>query len=135
MVAEQMHLGWANSTERIQQIRQGMPVSTLEGLARRMQVPVKAVLALLNMPQTTYNKRKSESALLDAAAAERAMNVSDLIELGLEVFNHEEAKFIHWLQKPNLSLGGPSPFTLLDTFTGMREVQHALVRLEFGNLA
>lgn len=135
MVAEQLHTGWLNASDRIAHIRKGMPVSALEGLARRMQVPVKAVLLLVRMPQTTYNKRKAEAALLDTATTEWLMNLNDLLDLGMEVFNREEAKFIHWLQKPNISLGGPSPFTLLDTFTGIREVQRALVRLEYGNLA
>lgn len=43
--------------------------------------------------------------------------------------------FQRWLQKPNLSLGGKSPESMLDTMTGINEVKFCLNRLEFGNLA
>jgi len=61
--------------------------------------------------------------------------LTELIDFGLEVFNQEENKFLRWLKKPNLSLGGTTPESLLDTTTGIQEVKNCLNRLEYGNLA
>ncbi|WP_199856339.1 antitoxin Xre/MbcA/ParS toxin-binding domain-containing protein [Lunatibacter salilacus] len=53
----------------------------------------------------------------------------------MKVFNDEENKFQRWLVKPNLSLGGNSPDSLLDTTTGIDEVRFAVNRIEFGNFS
>jgi uncharacterized protein (DUF2384 family) len=45
-----------------------------------------------------------------------------LIDFRLAVFNNEEEKFQRWLKKPNLSIGGSSPESMLDTITGINEV-------------
>ena len=60
---------------------------------------------------------------------------SELIDFGNEVFNNEIEKFQRWLKKNNVSLGGNTPESLLDTTTGIQEVKNALNRIEFGNLA
>lgn len=57
------------------------------------------------------------------------------MEFGQEVFNQEREKFMRWLKKPNISLGGNRPEDLFDSVTGMQEVRNCLNRIEFGNLA
>jgi uncharacterized protein (DUF2384 family) len=61
--------------------------------------------------------------------------ISELVDYGKEVFNNEEEKFQRWLKKANLSLGGNSPESLLDTITGIDEIKFCLNRIEYGNLA
>jgi uncharacterized protein (DUF2384 family) len=39
------------------------------------------------------------------------------------------------LKKPNLSLGGNAPESMLDSITGIQEVRNCLNRIEYGNLA
>jgi putative toxin-antitoxin system antitoxin component (TIGR02293 family) len=51
------------------------------------------------------------------------------------IFNNENEKFQRWLKKPNLSLGGKSPESLLDTTTGIDEVNYCLNRIEYGSFA
>ena len=57
------------------------------------------------------------------------------MDFGSEVFNNEEDKFQRWLKKQNISLGGNSPESLLDSATGIQEVKNCLYRIEYGNLA
>lgn len=87
------------------------------------------------MPQTTYNKKKSDQSLLDTRDSELLPLITELLDYGLEVFNNEEEKFQSWLGKSNVSLGGIFPESLLDTITGIDEVKFALNRIEFGNFA
>ncbi|HEX5113093.1 MAG TPA: antitoxin Xre/MbcA/ParS toxin-binding domain-containing protein [Saprospiraceae bacterium] len=126
---------WSNPMQRVEVIRQGVPYRTIEGISERLDRPIKTVLSILNIPQTTYNKKKSEHSLLDSRESELIVLLTELIDYGISVFNKEEEKFQRWLKKPNLSLGGHAPDSLLDTVTGIEEVNNCLNRIEFGNFA
>ena len=126
---------WTNKMERVEIIRQGVPYDSIEVISKRLNRPVKSVLSLVGLAQTTYNKKKSEHSLLDSRDSELILLITELIDYGLDVFNNEEEKFQRWLKKPNLALGGNSPESMLDTMTGINEVKYGLNRLEFGNLA
>lgn len=126
---------WSTMMERIKVIRQGVPYRTIEGISERLNRPVKNVLSIVGIPQTTYNKKKSEHSLLDSRESELIVLLTELIDYGILVFNNEEEKFQRWLKKPNLSLGGNAPDSLLDTATGIDEVNYCLNRVEFGNFA
>lgn len=126
---------WSNKLERVSVIRAGIPYDSIELISKRLNNPIKSVLAIVGIPQTTYNKKKSEHLLLDSRNSELVILINELIDYGLEVFNNEEEKFQRWLKKPNLSIGGSSPENMLDTITGINEVKFSLNRLEFGNLA
>ena len=126
---------WTNKMERVNLIRQGIPYDSIEVISKRLKRPIKSVLSLVGLPQTTYNKKKSEHSLLDSRGSELILLITELLDFGLEVFNNEEEKFQRWLKKSNLALGGNSPESMLDTATGINEVKFGLNRLEFGNLA
>ncbi len=126
---------WSNKMERVGIIRQGIPYDSIEVISRRLNRPIKSILAIVGLAQTTYNKKKSEHSLLDSRDSELILLITELIDYGLDVFNNEEEKFQRWLKKPNLSLGGSSPESMLDTITGIDEVKFGLHRIEFGNLA
>jgi len=126
---------WSNKMERVEIIRQGIPYNSIEIISKRLNRSVKSVLSIVGMPQTTYNKKKGEHSLLDTRNSELIVLITELIDFGLEVFNNEEEKFQRWLKKPNVSLGGNSPESLLDTTTGIDEVRFTLNRIEFGNFA
>lgn len=126
---------WTNKMERVGIIRQGIPYDSIEVISRRLNRPVKSILSIVGVAQTTYNKKKSEHSLLDSRDSELILLITELIDYGLDVFNNEEEKFQRWLKKSNLALGGSSPESMLDTMTGINEVKFGLNRLEFGNLA
>ena len=135
LTSEGREYSWSNKMERVEVIREGIPFGTIEVISQRLSVPVNPLLALVGIPQSLYNTKKAEHSLMDRRDSELIVMISELIDHGLEVFNHEEEKFKRWLQKPNLSLGGRSPESMLDTMTGINEVKLCLNRLEFGNLA
>lgn len=126
---------WNTKMERLEIIRQGIPYSSIEVISQRLNQPVKSILSIVGMPQTTYNKKKSEHSLLDSRNSELIVSITELIDYGKEVFNNEEEKFQRWLKKTNRALGGNSPESLLDTITGIDEVKFCLNRIEYGNLA
>lgn len=126
---------WTSKLERVAVIRKGIPYASIDVVSKRINVPVKEFLHILGLPQTTYNKKRREQSLLNGRDSEMILLLTELIDFGIEVFNHEEHKFQRWLKKQNISLGGNSPESLLDSITGIQEVKNCLNRIEFGNLA
>jgi len=126
---------WYNHIDRIRLIREGLPYSALEALSIKVNIPIKHFLSFLQIPQTTYNKRKRESVKLSGRDSEIILVLNELIDYGLDVFNGESEKFTSWLDKTNLSLGGVTPKSLFDSLTGIQEVRKCLDRIEHGNFA
>ena len=120
---------------RIETIRKGILYDELELVSNMLDVPVKTVLAILSIPQTSYNKGKREHALLDSRNSELVLSIKTLVMYGKKVFNNEDDKFRRWLKKPNISLGGKVPEDFLDTITGIQEIRNCLDRIEYGNFA
>jgi putative toxin-antitoxin system antitoxin component (TIGR02293 family) len=126
---------WTLKLERVNLIRSGVPYGSIEVISKRINVPVKEVLHIFGLPQTTYNKKRKEKSLLSGRDSEVVLLLTELVDYGLKVFNDEEDKFQRWMKKGNLSLGDNSPESLLDSFTGIQEVRNCLNRIEYGNLA
>lgn len=135
MVSEAEVYYWNTRMDRIKLVRQGVSYHSIEAISKKMNMPVKDMLVLLDIPQTTYNKKRRENSLLSGRDTEFVLLLSELTDFGQEVFNREKEKFSRWLKKPNLSLGGISPENLLDSVSGIQEVRNALNRLEYGQMA
>ena len=126
---------WNSRLERVSIIRKGIPYASIDVISKRINVPVKDVLHIIGLPQTTYNKRRREKSLLNGRDSEIILLLTELVDFGIEVFNNEEEKFKRWMKKQNISLGGNTPESLLDSTTGIQEVKNCLNRIEYGNLA
>ncbi len=126
---------WDNNLERIALIRKGLPYTSIEYVSKNADLPVKTVLHLLGVPQTTYNKRKREKHLLDGRNSELVLVLTELITYGIKVFNGEKEKFHRWMKKPNIALGGVIPNSLFDSLTGIQIVKEELDRIEYGIFA
>lgn len=126
---------WTTRMERVGIIRHGLPYESIEVISTRANLPVKHVLHLLGVAQTTYNKKKKDKDLLTSRDSEVVLVLTELLDFGLEVFNNEKEKFQRWIKKPNISLGGVTPESLFDSLTGIQEVRNSLNRLEYGNMA
>lgn len=126
---------WSNKMDRVDILRKGLPYEAIEVISKRADLPVKQILKLFGVPQTTYNKKKKDKDLLSNRDSEMILVLTELLDFGLEVFNNEAEKFHRWLKKPNISLGTATPESLFDSITGIQEVRNSLNRLEYGNLA
>jgi putative toxin-antitoxin system antitoxin component (TIGR02293 family) len=126
---------WTSKMERVNIIRSGVPYASIDVISKRINVPVKEVLHIFGLPQTTYNKKRREKSLLSGRDSEIVLLLTELLDFGVEVFNSEEEKFQRWMKKENIALGGNSPESLLDSITGIQEVKNCLNRIEYGNLA
>ena len=135
LVADGQALRWSTNSDRLSLIRAGVPYAAIESLSKTIHLPIKHLLDVLRLPQTSYNKKKAASANLDPRDGELVMRIAEVIDYGQEVFNQEHEKFERWIVRPNRSLGGASPLSMFDTVSGVTEVKACLDRLEHGNLA
>ena len=126
---------WSSKLERVSIIRTGVPYASIDVISKKINVPVKEVLNLFGLAQTTYNKKRREKSLLNGRDSEVVLLLTELVDYGIAVFNNEEDKFQRWMKKINFSLGDNTPESLLDSITGIQEVRNCLNRIEYGNLA
>ncbi|VAW11310.1 hypothetical protein MNBD_BACTEROID03-279 [hydrothermal vent metagenome] len=126
---------WSTNNEKIALIRGGLPYAAIETISKQTKIPVNHYLKSLQIVQTTYNKKKRSDDILSKQDSEFIVELIELYDFGLLVFNKESEKFQRWLRKPNISLGGSTPDNLFDSLTGIHEVKKALNRLEYGNTA
>lgn len=135
IIVSQGEYAWETKMDRVKIIRKGLPYESIEVLSKKADLPVKKVLSLFGVPQTTYNKKKRDNDLLSGRDSEVVLVLTEILDFGLDVFNNETEKFQRWLKKPNISLGGVPPQSLFDSLTGIQEVKNSLNRIEYGNLA
>ncbi|HET7541076.1 MAG TPA: antitoxin Xre/MbcA/ParS toxin-binding domain-containing protein [Polyangiaceae bacterium] len=111
-------------------VRVGLPYASLEALTRNLGVEVSAVGAVVGIPDRTLARRKQER-LLSPVESDRVYRLAYITHLASAVLGGVQAAR-KWLGQPNRSLGGPAPMSLLDTDIGCRQVEEALLRLNYG---
>jgi putative toxin-antitoxin system antitoxin component (TIGR02293 family) len=122
-------------SNRITQIRKGLPVTLIEDIASLIQLSTKELLVLLGIPQTTFNKKKRAQELLTPRDTELLLHIQSVVNYGISVFNNEGGKFMSYLHSVNPGLGGVTPISLFDSNTGVEQVHHQLNAINYGNMA
>jgi uncharacterized protein (DUF2384 family) len=106
LISEDKEYSWTSKLERVNIIREGIPYESIDGISKRINLPIKEVLHFFfGLPQTTYNKKSREHPLLSGRDSEVVLLLTELLDFGTEVFNQEEDKFQRWMKKSNISLG------------------------------
>ncbi len=126
---------WHNNTKKIMLIRKGIPYETIEFVGQEMDLTTTRMLQLLDVKQSTYNRKKKENALLSCKDTEIVLFLKELCDFGIEVFNNETDKFQRWIKEKNIALGSITPESLFDSITGINEVRNELNRIEYGVFA
>jgi putative toxin-antitoxin system antitoxin component (TIGR02293 family) len=114
-----------------QQVRFGLPASTVELLAGTLSLHRSQVAERLNIPSRTLSRRLAAKSRLTHDESDRAMRMARVVALAKEVLGSDE-KASHWMSNPNRALGGKRPFDQLDTEPGVRSVEEVLYRIAYG---
>lgn len=114
----------------ISKVRAGLPYAALEAFAERFEISRADVLRLLHLPLRTLARRKKERRL-HPAESDRLLRLGRIAACAEEVLG-ERQKAARWLQKPNRTLGGAIPLSLLDTDAGAQRVEEILGRIAHG---
>ena len=114
-----------------QQVRFGLPASTVERLAGTLSLHRSQVAERLNIPSRTLSRRLAAKSRLTHDESDRAMRMARVVALAKEVLGSDE-KASRCMSNPNRALGGKRPFDQLDTEPGVRSVEEVLYGIAYG---
>lgn len=120
-----------NTDELAEQVRSGLPASTVTVLAAILSLQRAQVAERLSIPPRTLSRRLATKSRLTHEESDRTLRMARVVALAKEVLGSEE-KASHWMSNPNRALGGRRPFDQLDTEPGVRSVEEILQRIAYG---
>ncbi|GAA4386272.1 type II RES/Xre toxin-antitoxin system antitoxin [Hymenobacter koreensis] len=109
----------------------GLSIQSLRALQRRMQFSNKEISEFLDVSESTLQRRQQTKRALTRDEGEKAIQLSSVMAKGISVFEDEE-DFRHWLETPNVALGGIEPKELLGSSIGREQVREILLRIQYG---
>ncbi len=115
----------------VEQVRAGLPASTVTMLATSLSMQRAQVAKRLNIPARTLSRRLATNSPLTQDESDRTLRMAHIVALANEVLGAED-KASHWMVNPNRALGGKRPFDQLDTELGARSVEEVLLRIAYG---
>jgi putative toxin-antitoxin system antitoxin component (TIGR02293 family) len=120
-----------STDDLVEQVRSGLPASTVALLATALAVQRAQVAERLNIPQRTLSRRLATKSRLTHEESDRTLRMARVVALAKEILGSEE-KAAQWMRNPNRALGGHRPFDRLDTEAGVRSVEEVLHRIAYG---
>lgn len=116
--------------------RHGLKYSVYNKLFRELEsiINLSDWADYLNVNRRTLERYRKEKKKLDTAKSERLLQISIIINTGLQVFGDAD-KLFSWLKTESLALGNVKPKDLLDTNFGISLVRDELTRIEHGIFA
>ena len=120
-----------NSSDLVEQVRAGLPASTVTVLAEKLSMHRSQVAERLNIPARTLSRRMASSQRLTHDESDRAMRMARVVALAREVLGADD-KASRWMVAPNRALGGDRPFDRLDTELGVRSAEEILYAIAYG---
>lgn len=116
--------------EKIDLVKEGISKKDLENLKEKADLDYNQLAKVLSVARATLINKKGKSKF-DTALSERIVGVADIYSYGYEVFE-DEARFNEWIFRSNKSLGGKTPYDLLDSQYGREEVKSLIGRIDYG---
>ena len=113
-------------------VTKGLPVSTLDNLAKGFEVSVRELTErLIGISRQTLNRRR-QAGVLTPPESDAAVRYARLREQASAMMEGDEDAALRWLKSPLPILGGESPLDHSRTETGGREVELLIGRIEHG---
>lgn len=109
----------------------GLSMQSVRALQQRMQFSNKEISEFLAVSESTLLRRQQGKQGLTRDESEKAIQLSAVVAKGLDVFEDED-DFRHWLETPNVALGGIEPKELLASSIGREQVREILGRIQYG---
>lgn len=106
-----------------------LKVSDLIRISRKFNLTEEQMALLAGVSVRTF---KNKSSVLSVHISERVMQLEQLYQVGLDVFDSNEASFHTWLTSKVPALNRQVPRDLIMSLTGIEMVKAELLRIEYG---
>jgi len=114
----------------VDQIRVGLPATTIQVLQQQMGITSAQLAATVNIPGRTLSRRAKEGRLR-SDESERVIRIARLFMRAVQVLG-DAGSARQWLKTPKHALADTPPLEYADTEPGAEEVMNLLGRLENG---
>ncbi|CAI8885110.1 antitoxin Xre/MbcA/ParS toxin-binding domain-containing protein [Pseudomonas sp. IT-P395] len=112
-----------------ERIKSGFPASLLQALLEQGVFPLSELNRII--PSRTLKSRLAKNQLLKSSESDQVYRIVHIVALAVAVFSDSE-KANRWLTKPKSNLSGASPFEVLSTTSGLRQVEEMLIQIAEG---
>ena len=113
-------------------IREGFPHAALEELLRTSGLGLRDLASVLDLSPRSLQRRSGGR--LARHESDRLYRLARILALAHEFLGGRE-RALHWLKRPNVSLGGGIPLEWLDTEVGARQIENVLGRIAYGGIS
>jgi putative toxin-antitoxin system antitoxin component (TIGR02293 family) len=130
-------------SERIAFVKQGVPTSRIDDLAKSMGISLSKILDLVGLPKASFHRWSSGGKNLPVSESERVIGLMKLVgqvenmvaESG-DPTGFDASKWVaSWIEEPLPALGGRAPKEFLDTAEGQNLVSNLLSRIQSGTFS
>ena len=112
-------------------VSEGAPWSILESVKSGMGWSDASLARFLRVSEKTLQRSRVAGKELGPDAAEKILELTSVLMLGLEIFG-ERGRFFGWLRAPGIWFNEESPENLLFDSIGRQVVREALQRIDHG---
>lgn len=113
-------------------VQQGLPSRSALYLQQKLGLPDDEYSSTLGVSIKTLGRyRRTPRPHLDSGVSDRLYRIARLITLAEEVLEDKQAA-INWLHRPQMGLNEKTPFELMKSEAGAKEVESLLYRIEYG---
>lgn len=120
----------ATPEQLIARVRAGFEYQEFEALRKRLELSLRDLARLTQIPERTLMRRK-QVGRLDPSESERLLRLERLLALAEEMFRDAD-KALRWLKTPKSAFGGNVPLEYATTEVGAREVENLIGRIRHG---
>ena len=110
--------------------RQGLVRSAMDSLAQLLEVSTKDLVPYLPISERTL-QRYDENKKLSPELSDHLIQIAKVYGRAVEVFG-DSSRAVEWLKYPSVALGGITPMSCLDNYSGIELVMDELGRIEYG---
>ena len=110
--------------------RQGLFISAMDSLSQLLELSTKDLVQYLHISERTL-QRYNEQKKLSPELSDHLIQLARVYSRAVEVFE-DKNKAVKWLKYPSHALGGITPLSCLDNFSGIELVLDELGRIEYG---
>ena len=133
----------AQPMQQVDWVKQGVPATEVEVMARRMSVSKERLFATLGLARATVDRKARNKQSLSADESSRVLGMARLVgqvqamvEESGNPKGFDSAQWVaHWLELPLPALAGVRPAQLMDTAEGQGIVSNLLARVQSGAYA
>ncbi|QPF72257.1 DUF2384 domain-containing protein [Roseateles sp. DAIF2] len=130
----------ADAFERVRWVKQGIPASAVEHIAKRMAMPKERLVLTLGLARATVDRKARENKSLSTDESSRVLGMARLVgqvefiveESGNPIGFNAAEWVARWLEQPLPALGGRRPAEFMDTPDGQALVSNLVARMYSG---